>query len=208
MKVFDERNAFNFYRSYYDVFLLLPDESKLEFVKALFKAQFEGDIVDPLDSNALFAFRSQMHSIKKQVEGFEKGKKTYPNGNPTKGKDKGKGKEVQEKEEEKEKEQVKEVSTYKHPLSIWVNSLPQLNQLKYPLTDEEAERLISEFDKGALKEVFESMSNKNGLTKSYQSANLTVRSWINLRRKTEINYAMPKKSEDRLTQLKKERGWE
>lgn len=101
-----------------------------------------------------------------------------------------------------------EVSVYTHPLSIWVNSLPQLNKLKYPLTDDESERLISEYDKSALKEVFESMSNKNGLTKSYQSANLTVRSWINLRRKTDPNYAMIKTGEDRLSQLKKERGWE
>ena len=51
-------------------------------------------------------FKGQIHSLKKQVNGYTKGKETYPNGNPTKGKDKGSHKEVQDKE--KEEVQVKE----------------------------------------------------------------------------------------------------
>lgn len=161
--IFEERTAFNFYRSYYDVFLLLPDESKLEFIKALLKAQFEGDIVEPPDAYALFAFRSQMHSIKKQVEGFEKGKKTYPDGNPTKGKDKGKGKQVQEKGEEKEEEEDKEeiYRQFKH-LSI---------------TQGEFDKLNEDWEKESIDTVLDKIENyaKN---KSYTSLYLTALNWL------------------------------
>lgn len=97
--IFEERQAFNFYRSYYEVGLLLDEINRSEFFEAILHYQFTGEIVEPKNRDAAIMFKGQMHSLKKQVTGFQRGKETYPNGNPTKGKDKGSHKEVQEKEE-------------------------------------------------------------------------------------------------------------
>ena len=110
--IFKQRKAFNFYRSYYETSLLLEKEDRAEFLDSILHYQFTGEIIEPQSPFALLAFRGQIHSLNKQVIGFQKGKETYPNGNPTKGEGKGehKGshKEVQEKEEVKEKEKEKE----------------------------------------------------------------------------------------------------
>ena len=104
--VFEQRQAFNFYRSYYEISLLLDKENRAEFLDSILHYQFTGELKNPTLPMALLAFSGQIHSLKKQVIGFQRGKETYPNGNPTKGKDKGSYKEVQEKEKEKEKEEV------------------------------------------------------------------------------------------------------
>lgn len=110
-KIFEEKMAFNFYRSYYETSLLLSQEDKVEFLEAILHYQFTGEVIEPKTPFAILAFRGQMHSLSKQVTGFIKGKSTYPTGNPTKGRGKvnykGKGKQVQvqEKEEVKEKEE-------------------------------------------------------------------------------------------------------
>lgn len=108
-KVFEERDAFSFYRSYYETSLLLPDKDRLEFIDCILIAEFTGEIVEPKSKLAKLAFKGQIHSISKQIKGFEKGKKTYPNGNPTKGAYKGdhKGSHKEDKEQEKEKEKEK-----------------------------------------------------------------------------------------------------
>ena len=120
---FKERKAFNFYRSYYETSLLLDGKDKAEFLECIINYQFTGILIEPKRKNSLLAFRGQIHSINKQIIGFDKGKDTYPNGYPTegkdKGKDKGKGKgshkEVQEEEqvqdevEEKEEKEGKEL---------------------------------------------------------------------------------------------------
>ena len=109
---FKERKAFNFYRSYYETSLLLDGKDKAEFLECIINYQFTGILIEPKRKNSLLAFRGQIHSINKQIIGFDKGKDTYPNGYPTEGKDKGKGKgshkEVQDKDKEKEEVQVKE----------------------------------------------------------------------------------------------------
>ena len=109
---FKERKAFNFYRSYYETSLLLDGKDKAEFLECIINYQFTGILIEPKRKNSLLAFRGQIHSINKQIIGFDKGKDTYPNGYPTEGKDKGKGKgshkEVQEKEKGKEKGKEKE----------------------------------------------------------------------------------------------------
>lgn len=113
--IFEQRQAFNFYRSYYDTSLLLDTENRTEFLDSILHYQFTGEIKEPLKTMALLAFRGQLHSLKKQVIGFQRGKETYPSGNPTKGSGKasykGEGKEVQEKEQvqEKEKEEVEHI---------------------------------------------------------------------------------------------------
>ena len=110
--IFNQKKAFNFYRSYYETSLLLQKEDKAEFLEAILHYQFTGELIEPNSPMALLAFRGQIHSLRKQVIGYEMGKNTYPNGNPTKGKYKGeyKGshKEEQEQEQEQEKEKEKE----------------------------------------------------------------------------------------------------
>ena len=109
---FKERKAFNFYRSYYETSLLLDGKDKAEFLECIINYQFTGILIEPKRKNSSLAFRGQIHSINKQIIGFDKGKDTYPNGYPTKGNDKGKGKgshkEVQEEEQVQEKEKEKE----------------------------------------------------------------------------------------------------
>lgn len=66
-----ERKAFNFYRSYYEMVMELEDDSdKLNFLMALITKQFE-DIEPSLKGMALFAYKSQRHSIDAQVEGYK-----------------------------------------------------------------------------------------------------------------------------------------
>ena len=109
---FKERKAFNFYRSYYETSLLLDGKDKAEFLECIINYQFTGILIEPKRKNSLLAFRGQIHSINKQIIGFDKGKDTYPNGYPTEGKYKGKGKgshkEVQEEEQVQDEVEEKE----------------------------------------------------------------------------------------------------
>ena len=109
---FKERKAFNFYRSYYETSLLLDGKDKAEFLECIINYQFTGILIEPKRKNSLLAFRGQIHSINKQIIGFDKGKDTYPNGYPTEGRDKGKGKgshkEVQEEEQVQDEVEEKE----------------------------------------------------------------------------------------------------
>jgi len=66
-----ERKAFKFYRSYFDLYLELPEEDKLSFIDALLKKQFYGEDPTNLKGFANFAYISQKHSIDSQVKGFE-----------------------------------------------------------------------------------------------------------------------------------------
>lgn len=71
-----ERKAFNFYKSYYDVVLELPENDRLPFLMAILTMQFEGVEPTNLSGVAKIAFLGQKHSIIKQIEGFKAGKKT------------------------------------------------------------------------------------------------------------------------------------
>ena len=62
--------------------------------------------------------------------------------------------------------------------------------LKSKLTNEQAEKLVNEFDKACIQEILESMENKKDLSKSYSSVNLTIRSWIKIRQKNDSNYGV------------------
>jgi hypothetical protein len=104
----NDRKAFNFYRSYYDVALLLPEPDQAEFLMAICLAQFTGQIVEPKLPMAKLAFASQLHSINKQLEGFIHGKKTPPRKEPLKGLYKEPLLQEQEQVQVQEKEQVKE----------------------------------------------------------------------------------------------------
>jgi hypothetical protein len=106
------RKAFNFYRSYYDVALLLPELERAEFIMCICHAQFTGELIEPKLPIAKLAYIGQLHSIKKQLEGYNYGlktpKKTEPLEEPLEGAYKSPLKEplpqeqVQEQEKEKE----------------------------------------------------------------------------------------------------------
>lgn len=69
-KLIQDRKAFNFYRSYYDVAAQLDDANRLQFYDAVMRYQFFKEEVE-LSGMAKFAFISQKHSIAAQVDGYE-----------------------------------------------------------------------------------------------------------------------------------------
>lgn len=64
------RKAFNFYRSYYDLAVELPDEQKLQFLMAILNKQFL-DIDPQIDGIVGLLYKSQKHSIDAQVNGYK-----------------------------------------------------------------------------------------------------------------------------------------
>jgi hypothetical protein len=97
------RQAFNFYRSYWDVAKELNDKDRLAFYDALLTRQFTGEETE-LKGLVKFAYLSQKHSIDKQIKGYEdKTKRPLqdPSQDPTQGGTQGPS--VQEKEKGKEK---------------------------------------------------------------------------------------------------------
>lgn len=110
------RKAFNFYRSFYDVFNnIRRDEDKLTFINALLKKQFHNIDPEGLKDIPLFAYESQRQVIDAQVQGYidKTGDELEPPEGGAKGAQQG-GAEppsVQEKgkEQEQEKDDVDEV---------------------------------------------------------------------------------------------------
>jgi uncharacterized phage protein (TIGR02220 family) len=100
------RQAFNFYRSYWDVAKELNEKDRLAFYDALLTRQFTGEETE-LKGLVKFAYLSQKHSIDKQIKGYEdKTKRPLqdPRQDPTQGGTQGPS--VQEKEKEKGKEEI------------------------------------------------------------------------------------------------------
>ena len=97
-----KRKAFNFYKSYYDVYVELSDKDKLMFMNALLSRQFTGVEIE-LSGMARFAYLSQKHNIDSQVAGYES--KTGTSLAPCEGGSVGgsEGGSAQEKEKEKVK---------------------------------------------------------------------------------------------------------
>lgn len=153
MSVFDEREGFIFYRSYYDSIQLLPKDDRIEFLECLLTYQFTGQLSLPTRKFAKILFTSQLHAIKKQVVGFQKGKNTYPTGNPTKGKRKGSHKEGKGEGEDKDKEQ--EQGKYESQiigtclpsvLPVLMNWLEYKRQSKHKYTESGLRTLIKKFN--------------------------------------------------------------
>jgi len=83
-----------------------------------------------------------------------------------------------------------------HPLVIYLNTnCKQVQGLSSPINNSEAERLLLEFDKHDLVDVFMSMENTKELKNKYNSANLTVRSWIKTRQKSNSTYGLIKQQD-------------
>jgi uncharacterized phage protein (TIGR02220 family) len=100
------RQAFNFYRSYWEVANELNDKDRLAFYDALLTRQFTGEETN-LKGLVKLVYLSQKHSIDKQIKGYEdKTKRPLldPSQDPSKGGTQGPS--VQEKEKEKEKEEI------------------------------------------------------------------------------------------------------
>ena len=125
------RKAFNFYRSYYDVVVELPDEQKIQFLMAILNKQFL-DIEPQVDGLVGLLYKSQKHSIDKQVDGYKSKMKIKT---PTEGPylDPTEPPSVQEKEkgEEKEKGQVQEKEYVKNKVEEqeWNNLLEKKQSL-------------------------------------------------------------------------------
>jgi hypothetical protein len=65
-----------------------------------------------------------------------------------------------------------------HPLVEWLSkNAPRVQQLKEPITFEEAERISQEFRSELIEQVFTSMHNYKKLLTNVVSANLTFRKW-------------------------------
>ena len=65
-----QRKAFSFYRSYYDLLDELPEEEKLPFLMAILNKQFL-DVEPQLEGLAGLLYRTQKHSIERQVNGYK-----------------------------------------------------------------------------------------------------------------------------------------
>jgi len=168
------RKAFNFYRSYYEVFLELPDAEKLIFIQALLDWQFTGKEPKKLKGMAKFALMSQKHSIVRQLEGYKAGKKTAKASEvPPKGTAKGtpsippRGTSEQDKEKDKGKEQEKEQGqkayrAFAH-LSLSFSDFQALLDLGY--------------SKEQIDNTLDAVENYSGNTK-YRNLMTTCRNWL------------------------------
>jgi hypothetical protein len=116
-----KREAFNFYRSYYDVFQLLKThKEKAEFITALLDKQFKGLEPKGLEGMVLFAYTSQQHSINKQIKGWEDKTKSQLS-DPCQG-----GADTPtEQEKGQEKEKGKEEGEYTQPAATDARGLTQ-----------------------------------------------------------------------------------
>lgn len=109
-----KRMAFNFLRSYFDVFNELEtDEDKLSFISAIINKQFLDEDPEGLNFIVNLCYKSQKHAIEASVKGWKRANKTDMQGNPMTNPPTNpttntptNPKEVQEKEKEKEKEQL------------------------------------------------------------------------------------------------------
>jgi len=130
-----KRKHFKFYRSYYDMFNELDsDKDKLSFIKAVLDKQFLGE--EPkLNGMVKFAYVSQLHSIEKQVKGWQDATGQELTGAYTHPLEGGLVHPLQqlkekEKEEVKEKEKKKVIEHWNKDLPTGVNHKQQNNDSK------------------------------------------------------------------------------
>lgn len=119
----NERKAFNFYRSYFEVAQQLPKKYQLGFLQAILDYQFNG--VEPSSVKGFeLAWVSQKHSLDRQLEGYKHGIK---GGRPPKGSDNHplKGRSNQD----KDKGQVQYVRANIESSAVWLEGVAMLVKL-------------------------------------------------------------------------------
>ena len=198
------RKGFNFYRSYFDVAMELPDKDRLAFYDALAKRQFLGE--EPtLTGMAKLAYISQKYVIDAQVKGWEDKtgtslkvvEKQEVNTTCQGGCQGGDGggsyaPSVQEKEKEKEKEEVKEkvnINIVSHETKIkneaferfnkWLDSETTfVRKIKKQMTEEQFMKLKKTYNSTQIMNTILNLENYKDATKKYTSVYLTVNNWL------------------------------
>lgn len=198
------RKGFNFYRSYFDVAMELPDKDRLAFYDALAKRQFLGE--EPtLTGMAKLAYISQKYVIDAQVKGWEdktgtslkvveKQEVNTPCQGGCQGGDGGGSyaPSVQEKEKEKEKEEVKEkvnINIVSHETKIkneaferfnkWLDSETTfVRKIKKQMTEEQFMKLKKTYNSTQIMNTILNLENYKDATKKYTSVYLTVNNWL------------------------------
>ena len=196
------RKGFNFYRSYFDVAMELPDKDRLAFYDALAKRQFLGE--EPtLTGMAKLAYISQKYVIDAQVKGWEdktgaslkvveKQEVNTPCQGGYQGGDGGGSYAPSVQEKEKEKEEVKEkvnINIVSHETKIKNESFERFNKwldsettfvrkIKKQITEEQFMKLKKTYNSTQIMNTILNLENYKDATKKYTSVYLTVNNWL------------------------------
>lgn len=131
-----KRLAFNFLRSYFDVFNELENnDDKVNFISAILNKQFLDEDPEELNFIVKLCYQSQKHAIEKSVKGWLSTNKTDMQGNPIEPSAPPKGSPPslpKGQEEEQEEEQVKEKYIYPEKLFLENWSTCRLSYLNKP----------------------------------------------------------------------------
>ena len=196
------RKGFNFYRSYFDVAMELPDKDRLAFYDALAKRQFLGE--EPtLTGMAKLAYISQKYVIDAQVKGWEdktgtslkvveKQEVNTPCQGGCQGGSDWRSYAPSVQEKEKEKEEVKEkvnINIVSHETKIKNESFEKFNKwldsettfvrkIKKQMTEEQFMKLKKTYNSTQIMNTILNLENYKDATKRYTSVYLTVNNWL------------------------------
>ena len=196
------RKGFNFYRSYFDVAMELPDKDRLAFYDALAKRQFLGE--EPtLTGMAKLAYISQKYVIDAQVKGWEdktgtslkvveKQEVNTPCQGGCQGGDGGGSYAPSVQEKEKEKEEVKEkvnINIISDETKIKNEAFEKFNnwldtettfvrKIKTQMTEEQFIKLKKKYNSVQIMETVLHLENYKDAPKRYTSVYLTVSNWL------------------------------
>ena len=196
------RKGFNFYRSYFDVAMELPDKDRLAFYDALAKRQFLGE--EPtLTGMAKLAYISQKYIIDSQVKGWEdktgtslkvveKQEVNTPCQGGCQGGTCGGSYAPSVQEKEKEKEEVKEKVNINivsgetkikneafEKFNKWLDSETTfVRKIKKQMTEEQFMKLKKTYNSTQIMNTILNLENYKDATKRYTSVYLTVNNWL------------------------------
>lgn len=77
---------------------------------------------------------------------------------------------------------------FNHPLVLEIKKMfPGVSKMKLPLTDDQAEQLLTEFSKIEITEILEAMENVPTIATKYKSTFLTIKNWMKIRKRNDNN---------------------